>query len=179
MDENIVYWQRDPNVFDMRRILVERMRIQPGSLNPRAADAKQTTHRERNAAFPRSLRDDKDSSATVTTRRAALCLQPLAWLLRRSWNGPERRDSKPTANNILDALPLCDISTVAWGPCGDIWCVCVCMQVYTCTFVYVHELLMWQRDGTLTYNFAIRTRQNVFLEPWLMENLHDTVTTQD
>lgn len=62
----------------------------------------------------------------------------VVWLFGWSWNGQDQRDWKSTANNILNRLPLCDISAVAWGCVLQTFNVCVCTCVYTNRFVYVH-----------------------------------------
>lgn len=86
----------------------------------------------------------------------------VAWLFGWSWNGQDQRDWKSTANNILNRLPPCDISAVAWGCVLQTFNVCACMRVDTNASVYVH------RSGTSRilslavkiFTFAVGTK------PW-------------
>lgn len=55
---------------DMRRILIEQIRIQPGSLNPKATDKKKRK-KERKIPISSSVKDDKDGAATLTSGSAA------------------------------------------------------------------------------------------------------------
>ena len=110
--------------FNMRRILVEQIRIQPGSLNPRATDKKQGEKYQ----FPPLLRTTK--TAWPRSQPALLLLPQscsLAARMELKRAGPKRLEQN--SQHILNGLPLCDISAGSGLSAGDIYNVHVHVNV--------------------------------------------------
>lgn len=118
----------------MRRILVEQIRIQPGSLNPRATDKKERQKGGKISIFS-SLEDDKDSAATLTTSSAALSLEQWLGCLGRAEMGRTKETEKvqPTTSSMgcLSVTFQLWLEAVCWR---HLMCVCTSMSVYVHRF---------------------------------------------
>lgn len=133
------YWQWKLNVSDMRGIPDEQIRIQPGSKNPKGTDKTERQKRRKiQFSFFLLLKGWQRQCSNTDNKLCCSFPRAVVWLFGWSWNGQDQRDWKSTANNILNRLPLCDISAVAWGCVLQTFNVCVCTCVYTNRFVYVH-----------------------------------------
>jgi len=123
MQGNIVYWQWDPNVFNMRRML----ETQSALLTPRATSEqrKDTKKREKNILFNNRM------TKTLTIKLCCSFPGAVARLLGPSWTGQDQRDSKSTANNILNGL-LWHFSCGLRAVWRHLMCVCVCVPRPKC-----------------------------------------------
>lgn len=159
-----------------RRILVEQIRIQPGSLNPRATDRKGKTKREKNTHFFPLFEGWQRQCSNTHNKLRCSFPRAVAWLLGQSRNGQDQRDWKSTANNILYGLPLRDISAVARGCVLETFNVCVCM----CVSVYVYLFWHFQNfksDSVIRLKFILcyQDRESLGTEAWagLAQHIYD------
>lgn len=100
---------------------------------------KELTKRERQKNFLPFLKGWQRQCSNTDNKLYCSFPRAAAWLFGWSWNGQDQRDWKSTANNILNRLPPCDISAVAWGCVLQTFNVCACMRVDTNASVYVHR----------------------------------------
>ncbi len=122
----------------MRRILVEQIRIQPGSLNPKATDKKEKQIGRKIPPFFPSLKGDKDSTATLTTGSAALPLEQWLGCLDRAEMGRTKETEKVQPTTSLTRCLSVTFQLWPEAVCAR-HLMCVCMCIYTSLSVYVHH----------------------------------------